>query len=195
METHNRKILEVAKACSVQQRIKLFNNQAPFEDQVPEVSREEKAQAIRREILEAKAGGDKSDQSSSSEIQIQSPVEVKVKPLRIPMKPKIVENQEQSNTNNSLNSAAAAPSAPPQLRAEPGRQLRINQPPVPGSGIKSPVEVKSILRTGNSLDRSRRSSAESTSSNLSMAPKRNSSVDAKPHSLELQMLNSKECWF
>ena len=98
-----RKILEVAKACSVQQRIKLFNNQAPFEDQVPEVSREERAQAIRKEILDAKANkndGDKSDQSSSSEIQIQSPVEVKVKPLRLPMKPKLVENDQTINDAN-----------------------------------------------------------------------------------------------
>jgi len=103
------------------------------------------------------------------------------------MKPKLVENHEQSNSNNNNNMNSAVPvSAPPQQRSEPGRQLRINQPPVPGSGIKSPVEVKSILRTSNSLDRSRRSSAESTSSSLSM-PKRNSSVDAKPHSLELQM--------
>jgi len=172
-----RKILEVAKACSVQERIKLFNNQSPFEEQVPEMSREERAQAIRREILEAKAGGDKSDQSSSSEIQIQSPVEVKVKPLRIPMKPKLVENHEPQSTNNNMNSTISQ-----QPRPEPGSKLRINQPPVPAApsgGIKSPIEVKSILRTSGSLDRSRRSSAESTSSSLSLA-KRNSSVDNKP---------------
>ena len=123
-----RKILEVAKACSVQDRIKLFNDPTPFTEP-PQTSREERAEAIRREILEAKA---QDDGSGGSDIQIQSPVEAKVKPLRIPMKPKLVENVESTK------------------RPEPGSTLRINQP----ANVKAP-EVKSILRTStHSMDRS-----------------------------------------
>jgi len=88
-----RKILEVAKACSVQDRIKLFNDPTPFTEP-PMTSREERAEAIRREILDAKA---QEDGNGSSDIQIQSPVEAKVKPLRIPMKPKLVESVENTN--------------------------------------------------------------------------------------------------
>lgn len=134
-----RKILEVAKACSVQDRIKLFNRQSPFEN----FPREDKAEAIRREIQELKANKDTKQESdggrSSADIQIQSPVEVKVKPLRIPMKPKIVETE-------SVNK---------DVRSEPGSKLRINQP----LNAKSP-EVKSILRTSTSLERNRKVSAD-----------------------------------
>ena len=125
-----RKILEVAKACSVQDRIKLFNDPTPFTEPPMTMTREERAEAIRREILDAKAQDEVG--SGSSDIQMQSPVEAKVKPLRIPMKPKLVESVE--NTN----------------RPEPGSKLRINHP----ANTKAP-EVKSILRTStHSMDRS-----------------------------------------
>merc|ERR1712016_69778 len=92
------------------------------EQQVLEMTREEKAEAIRREILEAKATGqqkpaansDSSDNASDGvDIQIQSPIEAKVKPLKIPLKPKLVETEVNRDNNN--------------VRPEPGTKLRINQ--------------------------------------------------------------------
>jgi len=138
-----RNIIDSAKACSVQDRIKLFNRQAPLVEPV-EITREEKAEAIRREILEAKALGHKptSDGSDtgSGDIQIQSPIEAKVKPLKIPLKPKLVEAD---------------------IRPEPGTKLRINQATAAPQQVqrKSP-EIKSILRTSRSIERSRKSSLD-----------------------------------
>ncbi len=135
-----RKILDVAKACTVQQKIKLFNEQ-----EVHEVNdtrdREERAEAIRREILEAKESDKKqaSGTGSGSDIQIQSPVEVKVKPLKIPMKPKLIGDGAGTGSGSG---------APPTGSSVPGSTLRINQP----SGGKQP-EVKSILRTSRSTER------------------------------------------
>ena len=168
-----RKILDAAKSCSVQERIKLFDNQRPFEEPIY-TSREEKALAIRREILEAKAKGDHSSETgdtSCSEIQIQSPVEVKVKPLRIPMKPKLLESETMDKVKES--------------RSEPGSKLRINQP-----ATSKTQEIKSILRTSTSLDRSRKESAE-----LSVPSTRTSSAepksDVKPKSILVKKKNPK----
>jgi hypothetical protein len=61
------------------------------EDDNDDRAREEKAEAIRREILELKAQNHADGSSKSDQVEIQSPVESKVKPLKIPMKPKMVE--------------------------------------------------------------------------------------------------------
>ena len=152
-----RKILEVAKACSVQDRIKLFNDPTPFTEP-PMTSREERAEAIRREILDAKA---QEDGNGSSDIQIQSPVEAKVKPLRIPMKPKLVESVE--NTN----------------RPEPGSKLRINHP----ANTKTP-EVKSILRTStHSMDRSPNSTRAPSADSSLISSLPSSISETKPKSI------------
>jgi hypothetical protein len=152
-----KKILDVAKACSVQERVKLFNNQVPFAEPTDYDLRVQKAEAIRREILNAKALGQKqpseASDTGSGDILMQSPVEVKVKPLKIPMKPKLVGN------NNEPSQVAPTPKQQqaPVERTEPGNRLRINQSP----NAKSPTEVKSILRTSRSTDRSKKTSVTS----------------------------------
>ena len=197
-----RKILDAAKACSVQDRIKLFNCQAPLAEQpVESMTREEKAEAIRREILEAKAtgggghnisGGANNNNSDSSDnaspgvdIQIQSPIEAKVKPLKIPLKPKLVETEVNRDNNN--------------VRPEPGTKLRINQsatannnintlssPPQQPSLSKSP-EIKSILRTSSkSIERSggkKISTSSEQSSIIIEPPTPTSPVITKPKSI------------
>ena len=100
-----RQILSLAKAGSVNDRISLFSNMMDTSHQPPP-DPNLKAEAIRREIEEAKAAqaAEVQETVSDTEIEFQGPVESKVKPLKIPMKPKI------------LNSPAS-----------PGGGLRINQ--------------------------------------------------------------------
>jgi hypothetical protein len=126
--------MQVAKTCSVNDRIKLFDTQNVYEGDasVDERTREQKAEAIRREILELKSQNN-DEKSMGSDVEIQSPIESKVKPLKIPMKPKMVDGGKQP-------------------RGVPGATLRINQPP----GIQTspqPSEVKSILRSSRSTER------------------------------------------
>ena len=115
-------------------RIKLFDTQNIYDGDadIDERTREQKAEAIRREILELKSQN-KDEKSIGSDVEIQSPIESKVKPLKIPMKPKMVDGGKQQ-------------------RGVPGATLRINQPP----GIQTspqPPEVKSILRSSRSSER------------------------------------------
>ena len=99
-----------------------------------EKTREQKAEAIRREILLLKAQNKEEEEANLSNVEIQSPIESKVKPLKIPMKPKMVDAAKQHQ------------------RGVPGATLRINQPP----GLQTspqPPEVKSILRSSRSTER------------------------------------------
>ena len=103
-----RQILNLAKVGSVTDRISLFSNLMEPRHQPPR-DNNHKAEAIRREIEEAKAARAAEAQLtvSDTEIEFQAPIESKVKPLKIPMKPKI------------LNSPGAA--------GGPGGGLRINR--------------------------------------------------------------------
>merc|ERR1712106_25285 len=79
-----RKILNLAKVGSVTDRVELFTNMKHKEP--VHVDPDEKAEAIRREIEEARARAQET--VSDTEIEFQAPIESKVKPLKIPMKPK-----------------------------------------------------------------------------------------------------------
>ena len=96
--------------------------------------REEKAEAIRREILEAKALAKKqaeeeaifaqneaASNSDNREVKILSPVESKVKPLKISMKPKIIGSDNTATSNQ-------------ESLGVPGSGLRINQSSTTTSG-------------------------------------------------------------
>ena len=83
-------ILSLAKVGSVNDRIALFSNMMTTHKQQPVSNPDEKAEAIRREIEEAKAAHDAHETVSDTEIEFQAPIESKVKPLKIPMKPKIM---------------------------------------------------------------------------------------------------------
>jgi hypothetical protein len=112
----------------------LFDTQNIYvsDENYEEKTREQKAEAIRREILLLKAQNKEDEEANLSNVEIQSPVESKVKPLKIPMKPKMVDGVKQ--------------------RGVPGATLRINQPP----GLQTspqPPEVKSILRSSRSTER------------------------------------------
>lgn len=104
-----RQILNLAKVGSVTDRISLFSNLMEPRHQPP-ADNTHKAEAIRREIEEAKAARAAEAQLtvSDTEIEFQAPIESKVKPLKIPMKPKI------------LNSPGGSSSSP-------GGGLRINR--------------------------------------------------------------------
>jgi len=99
-----RKILNIAKVGSVTDRVALFTNMK-HKDPV-QVDPDEKAEAIRREIEEARARAQET--VSDTEIEFQAPIESKVKPLKIPMKPKILNNPEKRTPGS------------------PGTSLRIN---------------------------------------------------------------------
>ena len=129
----------MAKTSSVNDRVKLFDTQNEVLDSSDDRAREEKAAAIRREILELKSQTkDDDSKSNGSDVEIQSPIESKVKPLKIPMKPKMVDGGGGPKQS--------------QHRGVPGATLRINQP----AGIQTspqPPEVKSILRSSRSSER------------------------------------------
>ena len=85
-----RQILNLAKVGSVTDRISLFSNMMEPRHQPP-ADNNQKAEAIRREIEEARAARAAEAQTvSDTEIEFQEPIESKVKPLKIPMKPKIL---------------------------------------------------------------------------------------------------------
>lgn len=149
----------MAKSASVTDRVKLFETQRPPSvDQHTDLDREIKAAAIKREIEEARAAQKRAEEvrkreeklqkrimglsttassSSDNNVEMQSPIESKVKPLKIPMKPKIIGPA-------SPNSPGSGPQQQQQSaeRGVPGARLRINQP--------AGQEIKSILRTTKS---------------------------------------------
>ena len=125
-----RKILQLAKTCSVTDRIKLFDAQKPLET-IDDEERERKAEAIKREIEEAKAQKQHDAEAEKEvEIKLQDPVEAKVKPLKIRMRPKLVRSVTAGEERE---------------RAVPGGRLRINQPP----GQEHKSEIRSILKKSN----------------------------------------------
>jgi len=109
-----RTILNLAKVGSVTDRVALFTNMKHKEP--PQVDPDEKAEAIRREIEEARARAQET--VSDTEIEFQAPIESKVKPLKIPMKPKMMNSPEKRKTSS------------------PGTGLRINQSKVQDSPKK-----------------------------------------------------------
>ena len=149
------RISQVAKSASVNERVRLFETQRPPSvDQQTDLDREIRAAAIKREIEEAKAAQKREEEqrrreeklqkrilglatssSSDNNVEMQSPIESKVKPLKIPMKPKIVGPA-------SPNAQQPPQQAPDGSRGVPGTRLRINQP--------AGQEIKSILRTSKS---------------------------------------------
>ena len=147
------RISQVAKSASVNERVRLFETQRPPSvDQQTDLDREIRAAAIKREIEEAKAAQKREEEqrkreeklqkrilglatsSSSDNVEMQSPIESKVKPLKIPMKPKIV--------GPASPNSQPPPQQPDGSRGVPGTRLRINQP--------AGQEIKSILRTSKS---------------------------------------------
>ena len=105
-------ILSLAKDGSVNDRIALFSNMMDSHKQQPQTDPDEKAEAIRREIEQARAAHEQESHEtvSDTEIEFQEPIESKVKPLKIPMKPKILGSSGTGRTSSS-----------------PGAGLRINQ--------------------------------------------------------------------
>merc|ERR1719397_1215301 len=83
-------ILSLAKSGSVVDRVNLFSNMTNIEAPMPDLNA--KAESIRREIEEARANAQET--VSDTEIEFQEPIESKVKPLKIPMKPKLVGEEE-----------------------------------------------------------------------------------------------------
>ena len=83
-----RMILSLAKSGSVNDRIELFSNLVNA-DNAPKPNPEATAERIRREIEEAKASAQ--DTVSDTEIEFQEPVEARVKPLKLSMKPKLID--------------------------------------------------------------------------------------------------------
>jgi len=80
-----RKILNLAKAGSVTDRVALFTRLKDYEAEP--VDPEQKAEAIRMEIVNARAEAQAKQQDtvSDTEIEFQSPIESKVRPLKIPL--------------------------------------------------------------------------------------------------------------
>ena len=103
-------ILSLAKVGSVNDRISLFSNMmTPHHHPDPD----QKQEAIRREIEEARAAHEAQETVSDTEIEFQPPIESKVKPLKIPMKPKMMNNSTTASSNRTSSS--------------PGGGLRINK--------------------------------------------------------------------
>jgi len=90
-----RLILSLAKSGSVNDRIALFSNNMTKETTT--VDPDAKAESIRREIQEARAKAQET--VSDTEIEFQEPVESKVKPLKIPMKPKLIDKSDTNKEN------------------------------------------------------------------------------------------------
>ena len=104
-------ILSLAKEGSVNDRIALFSNMMTSHNTQQQADPDEKAQAIRREIEEARAAHESHETVSDTEIEFQAPIESKVKPLKIPMKPRLLNSPGQQQ----------------QQRKSSGAGLRINQ--------------------------------------------------------------------
>ena len=107
-----RHILSLAKVGSVNDRISLFSSLMTSHHHQPQADPDQKQEAIRREIEEAKAAHEAQETVSDTEIEFQPPIESKVKPLKIPMKPKMMNNSTPASNRTS---------------SSPGLGLRINQ--------------------------------------------------------------------
>jgi hypothetical protein len=120
-------ILMLAKSSSVNDRIALFSN---LMNKPPDQSNNDlvsKADRIRREIEEARAAQQQQEATvvSDTEIEFQEPIESKVKPLKIPMKPKLLGKAESTTSV---------------MPSSPATGLRINRPSVPSDhGLSFPT--------------------------------------------------------
>ena len=171
--------MQVAKSASVNERVKLFETQRPPSvDQHTDLDREIKAAAIKREIEEAKAAQKRelevrkreeklqkrimglSTSSSSDNVEMQSPIESKVKPLKIPMKPKIIGPASPTSPQQQQQQQQQQQNQNPEQRGVPGTRLRINQP--------AGQEIKSILRTNKSSGNNSLSVEEQVAKRLSI---------------------------
>ena len=95
-----RKILDLAKGRSIKDRVSLFDN---LKDLEPEpVDPDAKAEAIRMEIVNARAQARAESQESVSdgEIELKSPIESKVKPIS--RKPSMSEKGKPASSGNTL---------------------------------------------------------------------------------------------
>merc|ERR1719273_725585 len=95
-----RKILDLAKGRSIKDRVSLFDN---LKDLEPEpVDPEAKAEAIRMEIVNARAQAraDSQESVSDGEIELKSPIESKVKPIS--RKPSMSEKGKPASSGNTL---------------------------------------------------------------------------------------------
>jgi len=112
-----RKILNLAKAGSVTDRVALFTRLKDYEAEP--VDPEQKAEAIRMEIVNARAEAQAKQQDtvSDTEIEFQSPIESKVRPLKIPLN--IKENLSQPGspaTTLRINQSATSQDSPKKER-------------------------------------------------------------------------------
>lgn len=167
-----RKILQFAKVSSVNDRIKVFESQKPPE-LLNDEERDRKADAIKREIEEARELQRQMENQkiSDEDMQIQDPVEYKVKPLKIRMKPKMIPSGGVSGGNNALTNTNADA-----VRGVPGAKLRINQRP--GEEYKS--EIRSILRNSSkyeSLDDADNPGAEERRTSIENMPSIQSKIE------------------
>ena len=159
-----RKILNLAKVGSIKDRVSLFDN---LKDLEPEpVDPEKKAEAIRMEIVNARAQARAQSQESVSdtEIEFQAPIESKVKPLKISRKPSMSEKTPPTGSSNSLriNQSAGNQDSP---RRE--RRLSIEDLPSVRTKIKSYIDTtadeekpKPILKNEKERSRSPRKSTK-----------------------------------
>jgi len=168
-----RRILKLAKSCSVADRVKLLDNQSLLSDQEKEEGENlSKAEAIRKEIMDAKQQQQQqSAEATAKDVQMQSPVESKVKPLKIPIKPKISNAQQQQ------------PQQQPQARPSPGTGLRINQSVNVGRQPQQQMDAAFTsggnssgqqMRIGRSNERGNNDLQRSKSLSSDQPPRRNS---------------------
>ena len=134
-----RQILSLAKAGSVNDRISLFSNMMDTHRQ-PAGDPNEKAEAIRREIEEAKAAraAEVQETVSDTEIEFQEPIESKVKPLKIPMKPKILNSPASPASGLRINQSRRDVTSP-----KKDRRPSIEELPSVKSKIKTYISATS----------------------------------------------------
>jgi len=144
-----RLILSLAKSGSVNDRIALFSNKVSVDP--PTIDTDAKAESIRREIQEARAKAQET--VSDTEIEFQEPVESKVKPLKIPMKPKLIDKSDASQDTNTSNSQEAR--RRPSVEELPSVQAKISnyltateEAHVTGPQSETP-KLKPILKLSN----------------------------------------------
>ena len=153
-----RMILSLAKSGSVNDRITLFSNMV--NTSTPTMDPDEKAENIRREIEEARANAQET--VSDTEIEFQEPIESKVKPLKIPMKPKILGNADVQNDNSlRINQSRhdVTKERRPSIEELPSLKSKLNSYKAATEETSKPLtpdqKIKPILVKKNEKERSR----------------------------------------
>lgn len=142
-------ILSLAKVGSVNDRIALFSNMMTTHNKTPVTNPDEKAEAIRREIEEAKAAHDSHETVSDTEIEFQAPIESKVKPLKIPMKPKIMSSAGPKGASGGLRINQSNMSESPKKDRRPS----IEDLPSVKSKIQNYISAASEETSGDTNDK------------------------------------------